>query len=182
MDTLQDLQAIAVQEQTLVLSRCTASDAWQLGMALRDMAEARGHALVIDIRTFSLPLFFCTLGTAVPDNVSWARRKGNVVAHFHRSSYALGLRMQQAGSTLADKHGLPVSEYAAHGGAFPLTLEGAGVIGSVTVSGLPQRADHELVVEGLCAHLGMDYAQLALAKGRDDDDSSLSATGVRHRG
>jgi uncharacterized protein (UPF0303 family) len=28
---------------------------------------------------------------------------------------------------------------------------------------LPQRADHELVVEALCAELGRDYAALRLA-------------------
>jgi uncharacterized protein (UPF0303 family) len=32
----------------------------------------------------------------------------------------------------------------------------------VTVSGLPQRADHELVVEALCLHLGRDYQQFKL--------------------
>ena len=35
-------------------------------------------------------------------------------------------------------------------------------MGSVTVSGLPQRDDHELVVEALCAMLGRDYAELKL--------------------
>ena len=101
---------------------------------------------------------------ATPDNADWVRRKRNVVAHFRRSSYAIGLRMQQAGASLADKHGLPISEYSPHGGAFPLTVAGAGVIGSITASGLPQRADHEFVVEALCAELGQDYAALALAR------------------
>ncbi len=49
------------------------------------------------------------------------------------------------------------------GGSFPLAVTGAGVVGSVTVSGLPQRADHELVVEALCSVLGRDYAALKLA-------------------
>ena len=58
--------------------------------------------------------------------------------------------------------GLPISDYATHGGSFPLTVRGAGIVGSVTVSGLPQRADHELVVEALCGILGHDYAELKL--------------------
>ena len=36
------------------------------------------------------------------------------------------------------------------------------LVGSVTVSGLPQRADHELAIEALCAVLGRDYAELKL--------------------
>jgi uncharacterized protein (UPF0303 family) len=41
-------------------------------------------------------------------------------------------------------------------------VKGAGIVGSVTVSGLPQRGDHELVVEALCAILGRDYGELKL--------------------
>ena len=164
MDIVHDLQQILAQESALVFPHFDADRAWQLGTYLHEIAKARGAALAIDVRTFGQPLFFSSLAGATPDNVDWARRKGNVVAHFRRSSYAIGLRMQQAGSTLTEKHALPQAEYASHGGAFPLTVAGAGVIGSVTVSGLPQRADHELVVEALCAHLGHGYSKLALAK------------------
>jgi uncharacterized protein (UPF0303 family) len=164
MDIVHDLQSIVAQERALVFPRFDADRAWQVGAYLHEIAKARGLPLAIDVRTFNQPLFFAVLDGATPDNVNWARRKGNVVAHFHRSSYAIGLRMQQAGGTLAEKHGLAASDYASHGGAFPLTVAGAGVIGSVTVSGLPQRSDHELVVEALCALLDQDYSKLALAK------------------
>ncbi len=164
MDIAHDLQSIAAQEHALVFPHFDADTAWQLGAYLHEIAKARGMALAIDIRTFGQPLFFSMLDGATPDNINWARRKSNTVAHFRRSSYAIGLTLQQSNATLADKHSLAVSEYASHGGAFPLTVKGAGVIGSVTVSGLPQRADHELVVEALCAHLGHDYSKLALAK------------------
>jgi uncharacterized protein (UPF0303 family) len=85
-----------------------------------------------------------------------------VVARFHRSSYAVGLKLKAKNETLAEQQGLPLADYAVHGGSFPLTVKGAGVVGSVTVSGLPQRSDHELVVEALCAMLGRDYAGLRL--------------------
>jgi uncharacterized protein (UPF0303 family) len=164
MDIAHDLQSILAQEKALVFPRFDANRAWQLGAWLHEIATARNLALAIDIRTFGQPLFFALLDGATPDNVDWARRKSNTVAHFRRSSYAVGLRMQQAGTTLVEKNGLAVAEYASHGGGFPLTVEGAGVIGSITVSGLPQRADHELVVEALCAQLDLDYGKLALAK------------------
>lgn len=165
MDIEHDLHMIAAQEQALVFPRFDAARAWKLGAYLHELATARSLALAIDICTFGQPLFFNALEGATPDHVNWVRRKRNVVAHFRRSSYAVGLSMQRAGTTLADKHGLPAAEYASHGGAFPITLAGAGVIGSLTVSGLAQRADHELAVEALCAELGHDYAKLALAKG-----------------
>ncbi|WP_313615598.1 heme-binding protein, partial [Rhizobium sp.] len=39
----------------------------------------------------------------------------------------------------------PTSDYVASGGAFPLTIRGGTLIGSVGVSGLPDVEDHKLV-------------------------------------
>jgi uncharacterized protein (UPF0303 family) len=130
---------------------------------LRTLAEERGLAVVIDVRRFGQPLFYAALDGTTPDNVEWVRRKCNVVARFHRSSYAVGLSLKAKGETLTESQGLPLADYATHGGSFPLTVEGAGVVGCATVSGLPQRSDHELVVEALCGMLGRDYAELRLA-------------------
>ena len=44
---------------------------------------------------------------------------------------------------------LDPSDYAAHGGAFPILVRGTGCVGSVAVSGLPQLQDHQLVVNTL---------------------------------
>lgn len=86
------------------------------------------------------------------------------MARFHRSSYAIGLELKIKGSNLLESYGLPASDYASHGGAFPIAVVNSGVIGSVTVSGIPQRADHGLVVEALCAELGKEYEKLALSE------------------
>jgi uncharacterized protein (UPF0303 family) len=162
MGLSEDLERVALQERELRLPRLDAQVAWELGVRLRMLAEERDLAVVIDVRRFGQPLFYAALEGTMPDNAEWVRRKSNVVARFHRSSYALGLKLKAKNETLAEQQGLPLADYAVHGGSFPLAVEGAGVIGSVTVSGLPQRADHELVVESLCAMLGRDYAELRL--------------------
>ena len=158
----EDLQQIAQQERELELSRFDAQIAWELGSRLRAMAAERGLAVVIDVRRFGQPLFYAAMDGTTPDNVEWVRRKSNVVARFHHSSYVAGLKEKRKNQTLTESQGLPIADYATHGGSFPLRVAGAGVVGSVTVSGLPQRADHELVIEALCALLGKNYADLTL--------------------
>jgi uncharacterized protein (UPF0303 family) len=157
----QDIEKIAEQERLLRLPALDARVAWELGTLLRKLAEERGLSLVIDVRRFGQPLFYCALEGTTPDNPEWVRRKSNVVARYHRSSYAVGLHWKLKGQT-GEERGHSAADYAAHGGSFPLHVENAGIVGSVTVSGLPQRADHELVVEALCTLLGRDYAQLKL--------------------
>lgn len=51
--------------------------------------------------------------------------------------------------TIEEKCLLPEHRYAAHGGAFPILIRDTGPIGTVTVSGLAQQDDHELVVKFL---------------------------------
>lgn len=163
MGLSEDLEQIAQQERALQLPRLDARIAWALGLRLKTMAEERKLAIVIDVRRFDQPLFYAALDGTTPDNPEWVRRKSNVVARFHRSSYAVGLSLKAKNETLQESQGLSIADYATHGGSFPLAVAGAGVVGSVTVSGLPQRADHELVIEALCAELKQDYAQLCLA-------------------
>ena len=69
-------------------------------------------------------------------------------------SLLVGLRARAAGRRIEDNAWFDQQEFAAHGGSFPIYLRGTGVVGTVTVSGLPQKADHELVVEALSEILG----------------------------
>jgi uncharacterized protein (UPF0303 family) len=161
----EDRARIADQERQLVFPRFDAHTAWSLGNTLRSLAETRKAPVVIDIRRFGDPnqqLFFTALPGTTPDNARWVVRKSKVVERFHRSSYAAGLYLQEQGVTFEAKYSLPDADYATHGGAFPISVAGAGIVGSVTVSGLPQRADHELVIEGICTELNLDYEAIRL--------------------
>lgn len=161
MSLTDDLERVVLQERELRFPRFDAEAAWQLGTRLRAMAQERGLAIVIDVRRFNQPLFYTALEGTTPDNPEWVRRKTNVVARYHRSSYGMGLNLQLKGQTLEER-GHATADFAAHGGSFPIHVEGAGIVGCVTVSGLPQRDDHEIVVEALCAHLGHNYPSLKL--------------------
>jgi uncharacterized protein (UPF0303 family) len=70
--------------------------------------------------------------------------------------------MKMTNNSLLNEYALPVADYAEAGGSFPLAIDGTGVVGSVTISGLADRDDHELVVEALCAVLERDYAAIRL--------------------
>uniref|UniRef100_UPI0018EA072A heme-binding protein n=1 Tax=Pelomonas sp. KK5 TaxID=1855730 RepID=UPI0018EA072A len=91
-----------------------------------------------------------------------ARRKRNTVELLGRSSYGIGREHARSGSSLEASMGLPTRDYAKHGGAFPIALADGTVIGVVTVSGLPQREDHAMVVEVLAGLCGAAPADLAL--------------------
>ncbi len=164
MDLNRDLEKIELQETELIWPKFDFEIAWQIGAQLRDLGIARRSPIVIDVRYFGQPLFYSALPGSVPDNSEWIRRKSNTVARFHRSSYRVGLTLKQAETTLFDRYALASTDFSSHGGAFPVHVKDVGVIGSIAVSGLPQRDDHELVVEALCVALNHDYTSLALPK------------------
>lgn len=154
---------IALQEQRLRFDRFGPAEAWELGRRLKDRAEAAQASLAIDISSPSHQLFHFSMPGASPNNADWIRRKRNTVLRFFRSSYGVGLQMQQRDTTLETAYCLPFADYAGHGGGFPIFVKDMGCIGAVVVSGLPQREDHRLVVEVLADMLGQGIADITLA-------------------
>ncbi|MEU6823632.1 heme-degrading domain-containing protein [Streptomyces atriruber] len=140
---------LEAQERRLVLPRFTHDDAWALGTLLVELARERGAPVAIDIRRGGQQLFHAALPGSTPDNDAWIDRKRRVVERYGCASLLVGSRFRAKGTTFEDSSRLDPDVYAAHGGAFPIAVEGAGVIGAVVVSGLPQVKDHELVVEAL---------------------------------
>lgn len=157
-----DLEKIRQQEETLVFPSFDADTALRLGLALRAAALAHKVAVVIDIRRGDEILFCHAMPGTTPLNADWVRRKRNLVELLRRSSYAIGQEIRLSGEPLSGKLALPPRDYAAHGGCFPIRVANAGHIGTVTVSGLPQREDHKLVVAVLAEMLEKDIAALSL--------------------
>ena len=148
------LEELLSQEDELQFSSFTATTAWELGCALVDAARRDGHAVTVDIRRGDQQLFHAALEGTQPNNDVWIERKNRVVRRFGHSSLYIGRLHEQAGTSFADRELVDPQEFAAHGGAFPLIVRAVGVIGTITVSGLPQEDDHNLVVTVLREFLG----------------------------
>jgi uncharacterized protein (UPF0303 family) len=156
-----DIEILVEQEKRLVFPAFSEEDAFRLGAALKARADRENVPLVIDISLWDRRLFYFALPGSTSDNEDWVRRKFNLARRVHKSSYRAGRELSQAGLTLKDRN-LAEADYAAHGGAFPIRLSNAGAIGAVTLSGLPQRDDHNWAAAAIAAHLGIDISGIAL--------------------
>ncbi|MGV8954483.1 MAG: heme-degrading domain-containing protein [Cypionkella sp.] len=161
MAAADDIALIKTQERELVLPAFDEHVAFAVGSAIYQRATAEGLGLVVDVRTWDRQMFFAaTPGTSF-DNAEWVRRKINTVRRFHKASYRLVV--EKGGDAMfPDVVNAPGSDYVIAGGGFPLRVANAGIIGCLTISGLPGRSDHGVAVDALCDHLGLDRSKFAL--------------------
>ncbi|WP_455923705.1 heme-degrading domain-containing protein [Pseudomonas putida] len=163
-DRQADLLRITLQEQLLQFAAFDKTTAWTLGTCLKQACEAAQVATTIEVRLARDTVFLYAMPGTGPHNADWARRKRNVVELMERSSYGARLAAEEEGVPLEANMGLSPRDYAAHGGSFPLWVKGVGCVGAVTLSGLPQREDHALVVQVLADMCGVNPADVALAE------------------
>jgi uncharacterized protein (UPF0303 family) len=150
-DTWPSMAELAAEEAELQFASFTNDDAWALGTAL--VEAARGLPVAVDISRNGQQLFHAALTGATPDNAAWIERKARVVHRFGHSSLHVRQASIERGTTFEAEFGLDPDRYAAHGGGFPILVRDVGPVGVVVVSGLPQLADHALVVSAIRAHL-----------------------------
>jgi uncharacterized protein (UPF0303 family) len=133
----------------LQFPRFTKDDALNLGLLLVELGKRRKLPIAVDISRADQVLFHVALEGATPDNEHWVRAKQRTAARYEIPSLLVGLRARLRGGRIEDQGWYDESVYAAHGGCFPIYVTGVGAVATVTVSGLPQQEDHDLVVEAL---------------------------------
>jgi uncharacterized protein (UPF0303 family) len=161
MSIESDIARIKLQEERLRFASFDEAAAWRLGSAMREKALAAKLPFVIDIRTGTRPLFYAALPGSVPENADWVRRKVNTLYRFEAATYRVGLEHKLSGKAFDQTRGINPIDFAPAGGGFPIRI-GSVVIGAVTVSGVPQRDDHNFVVENLAAFLGVAHEEIQL--------------------
>jgi uncharacterized protein (UPF0303 family) len=158
-----DIALIKKQETELAFDRFDELVAHSLGERIRARALKGGLVIVVDIRTFDRQLYFMSMPGTTGDNAEWVRRKFNLVRRVHKSSYRAVLENKTDADHFLPRRGLDDADFVLAGGGFPIRVAGAGVIGCITVSGLHERDDHQVAVDGICEELGIDKASYTLS-------------------
>jgi uncharacterized protein (UPF0303 family) len=164
MTQADDIGKIIEQEQGLVFPAFDEHAAAAIGMRIRERAVHEGLGLVVDVRLWDRPLFYAAMPGTTGDNQHWVRRKANTVQRFGKSTYRIVLEKDWEGDLFPPRRGLDPMEFVLAGGGFPIRVQGIGVVGAVTVSGLHQRDDHEVAVAAVCEQLGFQRAAFALPR------------------
>lgn len=147
------LEALIAEHDALQFARFGFAEAYAIGQDLVEHAGREGLAVAIDICVGGQQLFHAALPGTSPDNDQWVIRKNRVVGRFFRSSYYIAKLLQHKEQTIEAAFGLSSVDYAPFGGAVPVVVRGTGVVGTVTVSGLPDSEDHRMVVDALRRYL-----------------------------
>ena len=147
------LKTLLQQEQDLQFAQFNELTAWQLGTQMVERAMRENLPVTIDITRGQHQLFHYSMPGTAADNDEWVKRKVRLVNRFGHSSFYMGQMLKHKGKTIEQSYLISESEFAAHGGCFPIVVKGTGMVGTITVSGLPQEEDHKFVVESIRAFL-----------------------------
>jgi uncharacterized protein (UPF0303 family) len=149
LDKYDDLLKTLLQEEAeLKFSVFTNETAYRVGNRIIEKAMRENKSIVVDIRRNGELLFYSRMDGTTSHNDEWVSWKNNVVHHFGHSSYYMHVFLKSTNSTV-EASGLNPNDYKAEGGAFPLLLKDEGIVGTITVSGLPGEEDHNMVTSVL---------------------------------
>ena len=150
------LKELLQQEQELQFNHFDKSTAWAIGSKLVARASSLNLSVTVDITRGAHQIFHASLPGTSADNDEWIKRKVRLVYRFEHSSFYIGQLLKQMGKSIEEAFLISESEFAPHGGCFPVIIKGTGMVGTITVSGLPQEEDHKLVVETIRAFLAKE--------------------------
>lgn len=152
----ESVKVLTMQEEILQFSHFTNEDAWELGSYMVEEAARNDLPVAVSIRLNNgYTVFQYGFSGINCSNELWMKRKENTVRMMEMSSLRLYMLLKLKQETLEDR-GLNGKDYVARGGAFPIRVEGVGVIGSVIVSGLDHMADHDFAVACISQYLRID--------------------------
>lgn len=123
--------------------------ALQMGLAVVELAKSRDQHIGIEISRLIHTVFLYIDDSLPEDKHNWLRRKANVAKRFEESSLAVKNDLEAAKMSLDKTFGLDERDFLAKGGSIPIFVKGAGMVATITVSGLHDIQDHQIIIDAL---------------------------------
>lgn len=145
----EKLAELQLEHSTLVFKEFNNDMALKIGLYLVEKAKKEQKSITVDITAEGQQLFHCALEGTTFENDQWIIRKNKVTSKFQKSSYYISLLLKSQNKTIEEAYNLSSMEYAAFGGSYPIITKLTGFIGTITVSGLADHMDHEMVTDAI---------------------------------
>jgi uncharacterized protein (UPF0303 family) len=123
--------------------------ALDMGTRIVELARSRKQAIAVEISRLNQSVFLFVEDGLPADKHNWLRRKANVAKYFEESSLAVKAMFERRQMSLEKPFGLDDKDYIAKGGSIPVFVKTAGLIATITVSGLRDFEDHDIIIEAL---------------------------------
>src|SRR5215211_383473 len=117
------LEQLLQEEHELQFVSFNEVTAWQIGSQLVERARNEGLPVTVDITRGTHQLFHASLRGASADNDEWIKRKVRLVYRFGHSSFYMHQLLKSKGKSIEEAYFIPESDYAAHGGCFPVFVK-----------------------------------------------------------
>lgn len=121
----------------------------EMGLAIFNLAKERKQNIAVKVERLNHTIFLYVDENLPADKHNWLRRKANVTKHFEESSLCVKNDLTNGNMSLEKTFALDSKEYLAKGGSIPIFVENTGMIAIVTVSGLHDEEDHNIIIEAL---------------------------------
>lgn len=123
--------------------------AFEMASKVIELARSRNHHIAVEIARLHHTVFLYIDDELPMGKHNWLRRKANVAKQFEESSLAVKNELKEGNMTLESTFGLNEKDFIARGGSIPIFVDGAGMVATITVSGLKDTDDHQLIVDAL---------------------------------
>ncbi len=123
--------------------------AFDMGVKIIDLAKSRNQHIAVEVCRLNQTVFLYVDDTLPVDKHNWLRRKANISRQFEESSLSVKNDLKDGNMTLEKTFGLDEKDFLAKGGAIPVFIKNGGMIAIITVSGLHDEEDHNIIIEAL---------------------------------
>lgn len=146
-------EQLKAEEERLSFEHFSREDAWEFAMLLYKNGRKYCRTMGFEITLNGLCVFRYLPEETTRDHAMWLERKRRTVEFREMSPLRFQAWLEMDGSDFKNWK-VDTDQYVLGGGAFPITIRGTGVVGSICTTNMPGNAEQEVITETISEYLG----------------------------